>query len=261
MPTSPLLKVTLIQTSLVWEDINANLHRFNQLLGTIPKNSTDLVILPEMFSTGFTMNAKLLGESQQGKTVSFLKEHSKKLNATLTGSHIVKEDTNYYNRLQWVTPNGKIKSYNKRHLFRMAKEEKTYTPGKEKLSVTLNGWKICPLICYDLRFPVWCRNKEKYDLLIFIANWPEKRSSHWKLLLQARAVENQCYVIGVNRVGEDGNKIYYSGDSMLVDPKGEELFHSSHEEIIKTITLDKNFITGYRNTFPAFRDADNFDIR
>jgi predicted amidohydrolase len=260
------LSVTIIQSILHWEDIDANLKMFSEKISSI-KEKTNLIILPEMFSTGFTMNAKKLAEPMNGRTMQWMKEMAKKKNCVITGSIIIQEKKKFYNRLIWMLPNGKFKIYDKRHLFRYANEQKYYSAGEKKLLVDLNGWKICPLICYDLRFPVWCRNSSfggvrgLYDVLIFIANWPEKRNHQWKTLLMARAIENQCYVIGVNRVGNDGNNIYHSGDSAVIDFKGENISKTRpHEESVETITLSKKELNQWRKIFPAWKDEDEFQI-
>ncbi|MBT8351622.1 MAG: amidohydrolase, partial [Deltaproteobacteria bacterium] len=215
------------------------------------------VILPEMFTTGFSLNASKLGQGMDGPSVRWLQEKSNKINADITGSIIVKFEGKYYNRLFWAKPDGELLIYDKRHLFRFAQEEKVYTAGDNIITVELNGWKIRPFICYDLRFPAWTRNIGKqYDLAIFIANWPEKRSSHWKSLLQARSIENQCYVIGVNRVGTDGNGLSYSGDSSIIDPLGRIIFQKHDEECTYTTDLSYHTLKEFRETFPAWMDAD-----
>lgn len=254
------LKITLIQTYLYWEDILKNLSHFDKLFQSVIPGTTDIIVLPEMFTTGFTMNAIHLAEKMDGKTIRFLKKWAKKLNSDITGSLIISENKNFYNRLVWIKPDQTLKFYDKRHLFRMANEDKTYTSGNNKMYVNTQGWKINPLLCYDLRFPVWCRNNSEFDIQIFIANWPEKRSEHWKILLRSRAIENQCYVIGLNRIGEDGKKIYYSGNSSIFDPKGDLMFYSENTECIYTITLSKDKLSQYREGFPAYKDADKFNI-
>ncbi|EJF11524.1 amidohydrolase [Pontibacter sp. BAB1700] len=214
------LRVTIIQTSLHWQDAAANRSMFSEKLALVAPD-TDLVVLPEMFTTGFSMDASGLAEETEGPTLEWMKEEAAKHEAVLTGSVIVREGEQYFNRLYWVRPDGTYEHYNKRHLFRMAKEHHTYTPGQEKLLVELRGWKICPLVCYDLRFPVWSRNVgSEYDLLLYVANWPKPRANAWSILLQARAIENLSYVVGVNRVGTDGNGHPYSGDSAIIHPKG-----------------------------------------
>ncbi|MFZ1798481.1 MAG: amidohydrolase [Chitinophagaceae bacterium] len=260
------LYCTIIQTSLAWEDKAANLEMLGKKIFAI-KDKTHIVILPEMFSTGFSMKPEILAESMDGDTVAWMKDIARNKKIILTGSLMIKENDAYYNRLLWVLPNGEIGYYDKRHLFGYGKEDEHYSPGKTRMIVSVNGWKINLQVCYDLRFPVWARqnmrensNKDEYDVLMYVANWPEKRSHAWKTLLVARAIENQCYVIGVNRVGNDGNDIYHSGDSMVMGPLGEILFERSHDECVQTIILDKSKLDDVRNQFPFLSDADNFSI-
>jgi predicted amidohydrolase len=262
------LKITYIQTSLIWENKIANLTHFETLFKSIKQ--TDLIVLPEMFTTGFTMNSNLLAEQENEETFLWIMQMAKEKNAAITGSFIVKEKNDFYNRLLWANPNGTYYTYNKRHLFRMAEEHSYYTAGNNRLIVEYKGWKICPLICYDLRFPVWSRNittnenKIKipaYDLLLYVANWPEARNSAWNALLPARAIENQCYVLGVNRIGIDGKNIAYSGNSALIDAKGNYKSHCKPkvEEIITTeISLTE--LNEFRSKFPVNLDADSFQI-
>jgi len=203
-----------------------------------------------------------LAETMEGETIQWMKRISKEKKIILTGSLIIEEDGKYYNRLIWMQPNGQYGSYDKRHLFAYADENKHYTAGTKRLIASVNGWKINLLICYDLRFPVWARQPEQsaYDVLIYVANWPERRMIAWKTLLQARAIENQCYVVGVNRVGDDGNNIHYSGESMVIDPMGEILYYKKDEEDNFTITLDKDHLNSIREKFPFWRDSDEFKI-
>lgn len=234
------------------------------------REKTQVVLLPEMFSTGFSMKPELLAETMDGETVQWMKRVAAEKKIILGGSVIIKEDEAYYNRFIWMQPNGGCGFYNKRHLFAFAGEDGHYTAGTERFMASVNGWKINLLVCYDLRFPVWARNKSKvedggkrkpeYDVLVYVANWPERRSTAWKTLLQARAIENQCYVIGVNRVGDDGNGISHSGDSLVIDPLGEILYHKKNEEDAFTITLNKEDLTAVREKFPFLRDADEFKI-
>lgn len=235
------------------------------------KEKTQVVILPEMFSTGFSMKPETLAETMDGETVQWMKRVAAEKKVILTGSVIISQaaqngQNEYYNRSIWMLPNGEYGYYNKRHLFAYAEEDKHYTAGIERFIASVNGWKINLQVCYDLRFPVWARQQfdaEKnfeYDALIYVANWPEKRNTAWKALLQARAIENQCYVIGVNRIGEDGNGIYHSGDSMVIDPLGEILYHKKDEEDIFTITLEKKNLNEIRERFQFWRDADEFQI-
>ena len=230
------------------------------------KEKTQVIILPEMFSTGFSMKPEQLAETMDGETIKWMQKVAADKKVIVTGSVIITEDGNFYNRLVWMLPNGQYGYYNKRHLFAFAEEDKHYTGGTERFIASVNGWKINLMVCYDLRFPVWARqqfdedNNFEYDALIYVANWPERRSHAWKSLLQARAIENQCYVIGVNRVGEDGNGIYHSGDSMVIDPLGEMLYHKKDEEDIFTVTLKKEDLQEVRNKFQFWRDADEFSI-
>ncbi|MDO6390455.1 amidohydrolase [Pontibacter sp. BT731] len=254
------LRITIIQTALHWQDAPANRNMFSEKLATVAP-ATDLIVLPEMFTTGFSMDAAGLAEDAEGPTLQWMQEEAARYSAVLTGSVMVKEGDNYYNRLYWVRPDGSYEHYDKRHLFRMAKEHHSYTPGKEKLLIELKGWNICPLVCYDLRFPVWSRNtNSQYDLLLYVANWPKPRANAWSTLLQARAIENLSYVVGVNRVGTDGNGHPYSGDSAIIHPKGHKLLETTEAEGIHTITLSKQELTDFREAFPAHLDADDFTL-
>ncbi len=255
------LKLTMIQTELFWEDIDSNLNLFDEKIARI-REDTHLIVLPEMFTTGFSMNAQNLAQDMQGSAVKWLREKSHQLKVDIAGSIIIKDSNKYYNRLVWATPGGGLLTYDKKHLFRMSGEEKVYSAGNYTITAHLHGWKIRPFICYDLRFPTWTRNIDnQYDVSLFIANWPARRALHWKALLQARAIENQCYVVGINRVGTDGNNLYYSGDSSLIDPTGNVLFQKSHEPFIYTAVLDYSLLKEYRNTFPAWMDADQLSVR
>lgn len=263
------LNITLVQCPLAWENPAANLANIEGLIKKELKGPTHLIILPEMFSTGFTMKPDANAEKHPGKALAWMQQKAQDFNASITGSVCAEENGNYYNRLYFTDGKELNKSYNKRHLFRMADEHAHYSAGKEKVIIELNGWKIMPLVCYDLRFPVWARNKwmEKgqsaaYDLLLFVANWPEARSYAWKQLLIARAIENQCYVAGVNRVGADGNLIMHSGDSMVVNPLGEIISNiPAHKECVETVTLDMEFLAGLRKKFPVGMDTDNFELK
>jgi len=259
---SDILKVSLIQTTLHWEDIDANLQMFSEKISSL-KEIGDIIVLPEMFSTGFSMNASSLAETMNGKSVTWMQAKAKEKKCVITGSLIIKEGNNFYNRLIWMKPDGTNVTYDKRHLFALAHEDKTYTPGDKKLIVELNGWKIHPLICYDLRFPVWSRRtkREDYDLLIYAANWPERRITAWNQLLIARAIENQCYVVGVNRLGNDGNGIYHPGDSAIINLKGETLNNTCHDEACsETISLSKKELLDFREQLPFIEAADDFKI-
>lgn len=262
------LKITTIQSELDWENVDQNLDMFSRKIASI-KEPTDIIVLPEMFNTGFSMQSEKLAEEMDGKSVTWLKEQARNTNAAIVASLIIKEHQNYYNRLVWVQPDGNYQTYDKRHLFRMAEEHHHFTAGKERLIVNYKGWRICPLVCYDLRFPVWSRNSSLktqssepvYDCLIYIANWPEARRDPWNKLLQARAIENQCYVVGVNRVGTDGKRISYAGDSAVIDSKGDLIntVKTGEEDIVTTELSMKN-LTQFREKFPVSMDADSFRI-
>lgn len=257
------LTVTIIQSSQFWENKDANLQMFAEKIRNISQR-TELIILPEMFSTGFTMQPERLAETMDGETLRWLKEISHEKKAAITGSFIAKEDNHYFNRLIWMLPDGSFGHYDKRHLFSFAGEHEHYMPGNKKLIASLKGWRINLQVCYDLRFPVWARQpaeaEKQYDLYINVANWPSKRRAAWKTLLTARAIENQAYVIGVNRVGTDGNGHHYSGDSMIIDPAGEVLYHKEDDEDVFTFTLDKQKVLDTRRHFPFLNDADNYRI-
>lgn len=250
------LIISLIQTDLAWEDSAANRQIMDRWINR-QDQPVDLIILPEMFSTGFSMRAPDLAESMDGPTLAWMRRQAAATGANLMGSVIIKEAGAYYNRLVWMCPDGNCYSYDKRHLFRMVGEDKAYTPGTQLLTIELKGWKIRPFICYDLRFPVWTRNlNNAYDVAIFIANWPEKRIAYWNALLLARAIENQTWVIGVNRIGVDGHGFAHSGDSSVIDPWGEILFHRRHEACMPTLQLTATKLTDSRKAFPAWMDAD-----
>lgn len=258
------LNITLIQTHLLWEDKKNNLHLFAKYLANIEK--TDIIILPEMFTTGFSMRPNLFFEDMHGYTLQWMKEQAARKKCAITGSIIIKDTNRFYNRLLWVDEQGNVSYYDKRHLFTMAGEHKHYTAGKKKLIVQYKGWNICPLICYDLRFPVWSRNKYDngrydYDLLIYVANWPEPRNNAWKILLQARAIENLCYVAGVNRIGKDANNINHTGDSMLINFKGDVLSNiPASQVLIQHIDISKTELDSFREKFPTVADADKFNL-
>jgi predicted amidohydrolase len=257
------LKITIIQSELHWEDKVKNLEMFAGKIASV-KDPTDLIVLPEMFNTGFSMRPELFAEKMDGATVSWMRYRAKEKNCVITGSFICEEGGNYFNRLVWMRPDGSCETYDKRHLFRMGDEDRHYSAGKNKRIVELKGWKICPLICYDLRFPVWSRNKKEntYDLLIYVANWPERRSHPWKSLLVARAIENQCYVAGLNRIGNDGNSIYHSGDSAVLNFKGETIAKTEEgKETIQTIALNYSELSEFRKIFPVLLDGDEFEIK
>ena len=257
------LHVALIQSDLHWESKAENLKMFSQKIAVITE-PTDLIILPEMFSTGFSMQPEKLAEAMKGETVKWMKEEARKKNAVITGSFICLENGKHFNRLVWMKPDGTHNIYDKRHLFSMGDENNHYTSGTGRIMEEINGWKICPLICYDLRFPVFARNSKTnpYDLLIYVANWPERRAHPWKTLLLARAIENQAYVAGVNRVGTDASELYYSGDSAMINYKGEIISKiPSDKEFTEIITLNYAELQEFRKQFPALNDADDFEIR
>jgi omega-amidase len=293
------LTITTIQTNLHWEDKPANLKMLEEKIMGI-KEKTEIVVLPEMFNTGFTMQPEKLAETMEGETVAWMKRMAMEKRVVLVGSVAIKTEertetglsertetvSSYTNRLLWMLPNGQYGYYDKRHLFAFAGEDQHYTAGNKRLIASVKGWKINLQVCYDLRFPVWARNRSfasfyadaskgaqddkassadisnqpEYDVLVYVANWPERRSHAWKTLLQARAIENQCYVVGVNRVGNDGNNIYHSGDSMIVDPLGEVLYTKKDEEDIHTITIDKAQLDTVREKLPFLKDGDGFSI-
>lgn len=253
------MELALLQTDLFWENIPANLANLEEKVWAI-KDQVDVIVLPEMFSTGFTMNAEALAEPMNLTTFKWIKQMAAQTKAAVTGSYIVKENGFFYNRLIWMQPDGKYWTYDKRHLFSYAGEEKTYKCGNERLIVEWKGWKFCLLICYDLRFPVWSRNDaaKPYDCLIFVANWPERRIEAWNALLKARAIENVSYVAGVNRVGDDGNNVHYNGDTSAYDFLGNPLAYCSEREETLFVTLDKKALDGFRDSFPALGDGDAF---
>jgi predicted amidohydrolase len=254
------LKITTFQAYLFWENIDKNLQNLGLRLSAI-REKTDLIVLPEMFSTGFSMNPEKLAEEMNGKSMQWMQAQAHKFDCVITGTLIIREDGKYYNRLIWMRPDGTFDKYDKRHLFGFAGEDKHYTAGNKKLFVELNGWKICPVICYDLRFPVWLRNtNEEYDMLLVLANWPERRSLHWRTLIPARAVENQAYVVAVNRVGHDGNEIYHSGDSMCIDPNGKVVYYKPNDEDLYTFSINLDEVTKSRISHPFLKDADQFKI-
>ncbi len=260
------LTFTLIQTFLHWEDKAANLAMLEQKIMDI-REKTEVVVLPEMFSTGFSMQPEKFAETMDGETVQWMKHIAQQKRIILTGSLMIKEGGNHYNRLVWMLPNGTCGWYNKRHLFAYASENDHFVAGSKRLIASVKGWKINLQVCYDLRFPVWARQsfdpgtEAEYDVLLYVANWPERRNLAWQTLLMARAIENQCYVIGVNRVGNDGNSVYHCGNSMVVDPLGNVLYSKLNEEDCFTITLQKQDLQSIRHKFPFLQDADHFTIQ
>ncbi len=257
------LRITLVQADLAWHDMMENLHRLNNLISKIEKRSTDVIILPEMFTSGFTMDAKANSNELTSLPTGWLKGVAYEKKAAVCGSLIIKENNKYYNRLCWAQPDESLQYYDKRHLFSMAKENKTYTPGTRKLIVKWKGWRICPMVCYDLRFPVWSRRtqEEDYDLLLYVANWPERRIQAWKQLLIARAIENQSYVAGVNRVGKDGNGIVHTGESAAIDPMGNRISKMKGPKPgIETVVLEARPLNLWRRQMKAMTDADKFKL-
>ena len=253
------MKIVLIQTSLSWENPSENRASLQETISSISQY-VDLIVLPEMFTSGFTMNPKYVAETMNGETVTWLKEIAKTKNSAITGSLVIEENGNYYNRLVFVFPSGDIETYDKRHLFTLAGEDKIYTSGNQKLIVEYKGFKICPLICYDLRFPVFSRNVEEYDLLIYVANWPKPRVSSWDILLKARAVENMSYVIGVNRIGTDENNHEYVGHSQAVDFLGNYIQQPQETEGVFIVELDKEKMLDVRSKLSFLSDKDRFVI-
>lgn len=253
------LTVCALQTEVHWHDASRNLAMFDEQLEAVSRDA-DVVVLPEMFSTGFTQQPELCAEPMSGPTVAWMARQASALDVALTGSVVIEEQGMYYNRLIWMQPDGGHHLYDKRHLFRMAGEHHHYAAGNQKLIVEYKGWRICPLICYDLRFPAWIRNQESYDLLIFVANWPKPRRFAWSTLLRARAIENIAYTVGVNRVGVDGNDVAYPGESAIVDYVGETMAGSSDQSQLLEAVLEPERLKKFRDRFPFFEDADNFLI-
>jgi predicted amidohydrolase len=259
------MHLTFLQANLYWHDPVANRAMFEEQIFSLPE-PTDLIVLPEMFTTGFTMEAAAVAEPMNLTTFRWLKQMAAQTGAVVTGSYVVKESGRYVNRLIWMQPDGQFDVYDKRHLFRMAHEDETYTGGTSRIIKEWKGWRICPLICYDLRFPVWSRNKQPdstefaYDLLLYVANWPAARRHAWNTLLQARAIENLSYVVGVNRVGDDPKGNHYTGDSVVIDFRGEVLFRETDNEVVHQQRLSLEDLTTFRAAFPANLDADNYSL-
>ena len=253
------MKIALLQAPLIWENPIANRNYFEEKIISITEN-VDLIVLPEMFTSGFTMNPKAVAEPMQGETVLWLQVVAKAKNIAITGSLVIQENGNFYNRLVFVFPSGEIKTFDKKHLFTLAGEDKIYTSGTEKLIIEYKGFKICPLICYDLRFPVFSRNTEDYDVLIYVANWPKPRINAWDALLKARAIENMCYTIGVNRIGEDPNQHHYPGHSQAIDFLGNYLIEPQETEGVFIVNLDKNALLESRQKFGFLNDRDAFKM-
>jgi len=249
------LNITLVQADLAWHQPEQN-RRHIQHLVCRSCGDTDMVVLPEMFTTGFTMQAEDFAETMQGPTVQWMNSLAQELDAAVCGSVIISENGRFFNRFVFAMPGGDVASYDKRHLFAMAGEHRSYSAGERREIVTFRGWRICPMICYDLRFPSWSRNTDDFDLLVYVANWPDRRREHWQVLCRARAIENQCYVAAVNRVGTDGKGHDYSGDSALFDFAGEERWHSAGGEAVRTLILDRQAMAAYRERFPFLADRD-----
>lgn len=253
------LNITLMQADLHWHDPPANRRMFAKLAADCAA-TTDLIVLPEMFTTGFTMEAEQVAEDLNGDTVQWMAEIAHDLKVTVTGSLVIRDATGFFNRLIWMPPDGQAEHYDKRHLFRMASEQDHYAQGHERRVFRLRDWRVCPLVCYDLRFPVWSRGVDEFDLLLYVANWPAARRSAWQTLLPARAVENLCYCAGVNRVGTDGNGIAYAGESGAWDYLGHAVTACDDQPATVTVELDGTALTRYRKKFPAHLDADRFEF-
>jgi omega-amidase len=253
------LTVSLLQRELAWENPEDNRRQFAADMDAI-STDTDLVILPEMFTTGFSMRAEENAEDEAQGTLPWLQQQAARHGCAITGSLPVRSNGRVFNRLLFVTPDGSCNHYDKRHLFRMSGEDNHYAAGDERLIVQWRDWRICPMVCYDLRFPVWTRNRQDYDLLLFVANWPAKRAQHWRQLLVARAIENQSYTIGLNRIGSDNNGLDYSGDSMVLAADGELLLDCQDHSGVFSKTLDAAAMNTYRRKFPVHKDADDFGL-
>lgn len=254
------LTVTYIQTNLVWENPSENRAHFEREIAAIT-DKTDVIILPEMFTTGFAMQPEQLAESMNGNTITWMKDIAKTKNSAICGSIIITENNNFYNRFLFVKPDGDIQYYNKRHLFSLAGEHEHYKNTNEQVIITYKNWRICPMVCYDLRFPVWSRNTQDYDILIYVANWPKPRINAWNTLLKARAIENMSYVVGVNRIGTDPNGNEYSGNSIVLDALGNELSPlAENNHSVSTVTLSKEELQTLRQKFNFLNDKDVFTL-
>ena len=255
------LKIALLQSNLVWENPEQNRLNFSAKINSI-SNAVDIIVLPEMFTTGFTMTPENVAETMNGKSILWMQKMANKHQLAITGSIVIKENNTYYNRLVFVHPSGKIETYDKRHLFTLAGEDQVYASGSEKQIVHYKNWRICPLICYDLRFPVWARNTQNYDVLLYVANWPERRITAWDALLKARSIENMTYCIGVNRTGKDGNDHQYIGHSAVYNVLGKRLSNKGFEEdFIETIKLEKSHIESNRKHLQFLNDRDEFTLK
>ncbi len=253
------LRISIFQVDLVWENPEANKKKLSRYLADIATRS-DAALFPEMFTSGFTMKAEKLAEKMDGESIAWMREEAAKNKLAMAGSLIIEENGQYYNRFVWVSPDGSLNHYDKRHLFSLSEEPRVFTPGKSRQVIDYLGWKIFPQVCYDLRFPVWARNDKGYDIYLNVANWPVMRSAAWNTLLQARAIENQAYAIGVNRFGKDGHEIYHAGDSSVIDPLGRVMIKISDEENVKTVTLKKAELSEIRRKLPFLNDRDNFKL-
>src|SRR5690554_2140882 len=247
------IKLTILQSDIIWEQKAANIENYDRLLAQTTE--TDVIVLPEMFTTGFTMHPEHLKETMDGPSVSWMKDTAREKNAAVTGTLIIEDENKHYNRCLWVFPDGTVKHYDKRHLFSMGDESKYYAAGSQRLVVDFRGWRFCPLICYDLRFPIWSRNNDNYDVLLYLTNWPSSRHYVWKSLMVARAIENQAYCVGVNRIGFDGEDTAYEGDSALIDPKGFATFIGDHEKA-ETFQISYKELHQFRESFPVLKDQD-----
>lgn len=256
-----MLRISLIQTPLIWEDRNANIGLIEKALSTISE-PTDLVVLPEMFTTGFSMRPEQLAEQANGSTVQWMKQTAEAHQYAIAGSIMLEENGNYYNTLIFIHPDGHADYYRKRHLFTLGDEHEHYSAGDQQVMIEYKDYRILLAVCYDLRFPVWLRRTPamNYDLLLLVANWPERRNAHWKNLIQARAIENQSYVAAVNRIGEDGHGVAHSGDSALINAKGEILFQQANQPFVKTFSIEKDETNAYRQSFNLLADADAFTL-
>lgn len=254
------LQIAFIQTDLVWQDANQNRENISRKIKSI-NDTVDIIILPEMFTTGFSMKPQDLAESMNGKTINWMLQLAEETNSAVCGSIIILEDDKFYNRFVFAKPEGKIDIYNKRHTFTLAGEDKVYFAGEKRVIIEYKGWKICPQVCYDLRFPVWSRNTENYDLLIYVANWPKPRINAWDALLQARSIENMTYCVGVNRVGKDINGHDYTGHSIVYNGLGEALTEIKEHEQMEIVELNKNHLTTIRTKLKFLDDRDKFILK
>ncbi|WP_432696766.1 amidohydrolase [Marinobacterium sp. YM272] len=254
------MRVTLVQSALEWEAPDVNRRHFSSRFDALAGN-TDLIILPEMFTSGFSMAPERVAETPEGPTLAWMRAEAKRTGAAICGSLAVSTESGFVNRFLWVEPDGQQQFYDKRHLFRMGEEPEHYVAGNQRPIIEYRGWRVLPIVCYDLRFPVWCRNRNDYDLMICVANWPAPRRHVWRTLLMARAMENQCYVAGVNRIGRDGLGLDYAGDSLLLDFKGESLNQRDDGDAwLETRLLDAGALCSFRERFPAWKDADEFQL-